>query len=172
MLLYRVPFDTPPDWAKERRAVYWLNAALLAVVCALGLTVGFVPVLLVQLPVMVVASIIGVWLFSVQHRFEDSRWARQEQWSFRGASLEGSSYLELPRILQWFTGNIGFHHIHHLAPLIPNYRLERCYRNVDGLKEKSPLTLGRAFSAIRLALWDEDRQHLVRFKDLPAKAAR
>jgi len=172
MILYRVPFDTPPDWAKERRAVYWLNAAIAAVIVVLGLSIGFVPVLLVQVPVMVVASIIGVWLFAVQHRFEDSHWARQEQWSFSGASLEGSSFLKLPRILQWFTGNIGFHHIHHLAPRIPNYRLERCYRNVDALKENSPLTFGRAFSALRLALWDEDRQRLVRFKDVPANAAR
>ncbi len=172
MVLYRIPFDTPADWAKERRAVYWLNAAIAAVIVALGLSVGFIPVLLVQLPVMVVASIIGVGLFAVQHRFEDSHWARQEQWSFSGASLEGSSFLKLPKILQWFTGNIGFHHIHHLAPRIPNYRLERCYRNVEAFKENSPLTFGRAFSALRLALWDEDRQRLVRFKDVPANAAR
>jgi len=151
VILYRVPFDTPAKWARERRAVYWLNAALVAIVCGLGLAVGFVPVLLVQLPVMVVASIIGVWLFAVQHRFEDSRWARQDQWSFSGAALEGSSVLKLPRLLQWFTGNIGFHNVHHLAPRIPNYRLERCYRDL---------------SAIRLALWDEERQRLVRFKDV------
>jgi len=166
MILYRVPFDTPANWAKERHAVYWLNAALVAIICALGISVGFGPVLLVQLPVMVVASIIGVWLFAVQHRFEDSRWARQQQWSFNGASLEGSSFLKLPKILQWFTGNIGFHHIHHLAPRIPNYRLEPCYRNVAALKDDSPLTLRSALSAIRLALWDEDRQRLVRFKDV------
>ena len=172
MILYRVPFDTPSDWAKERRAVHWLNAAIVALICALGISLGFVPVLLVQVPVMAVASIIGVWLFAVQHRFEDSHWARQEQWSFNGASLEGSSFLKLPRILQWFTGNIGFHHIHHLAPRIPNYRLERCYRNVDALKQNSPLTFGCAFSALRLALWDENRQRLVRFKDLAANAVR
>jgi len=166
VILYRVPFDTPAKWARERRAVYLLNAALVAIVCGLGLAVGFVPVLLVQLPVMVVASIIGVWLFAVQHRFEDSRWARQDQWSFSGAALEGSSVLKLPRLLQWFTGNIGFHNVHHLAPRIPNYRLERCYRDVDALQQDSPLTLRSALSAIRLALWDEERQRLVRFKDV------
>jgi len=166
VILYRVPFDTPAKWAQERRAVYWLNAALVAIVCGLGLAVGFVPVLLVQLPVMVVASIIGVWLFAVQHRFEDSRWARQSEWSFSSASLDGSSVLKLPRVLQWFTGNIGFHNIHHLAPRIPNYRLERCYRDVDALQQDSPLTLRSAMSAIWLALWDEDRQRLVRFKDV------
>jgi len=166
IILYRVPFDTPAKWAKERRAVYWLNAAVVALVCALGLAVGFAPVLMVQLPVMVVASIIGVWLFAVQHRFEDSRWARQQQWSFSGASLEGSSVLKLPKVLQWFTGNIGFHNVHHLAPRIPNYRLERCYQEVDVLRQETPLTLRSAMSAIRLALWDEERQRLVRFKDV------
>jgi len=166
MILYRLPFDTPANWAKERRAVHWLNGALVALICALGMTVGFIPVVLVQLPVMVVASIIGVWLFAVQHRFEDSRWARQQQWTYRDASLEGSSFLKLPKILQWFTGNIGFHHVHHLAPRIPNYRLERCHHNVDALKANAPLTLRPALAAVRLALWDEDRQRLVRFKDV------
>ena len=166
LILYRVPFDTPANWAKELRSVYGLNAALVAVVCALGLTVGFMPVLLVQLPVMVVASIIGVWLFAVQHRFEDSHWARQRQWNFGSAALDGSSFLKLPRILQWLTGNIGFHNVHHLAPRIPNYRLERCYRQVDVLQQNAPLTFGSAMSAIRLALWDEERQRLIRFRDV------
>ena len=172
VLLYRVPFDTPAKWVRERRAVYWLNAALIAVVCGLGLAVGFGAVLLVQLPVMIVASIIGVWLFAVQHRFEDSHWARQERWSFSGASLQGSSFLKLPRILQWFTGNIGFHNVHHLAPRIPNYRLERCYRDVGALQQDAPLTMRSAMSAIRLALWDEEKQRLVRFKDVTQKSGR
>ncbi len=171
LILYRIPFDTPANWPKERRAVYWLNGALVAVIVALGMTVGFVPVVLVQLPVMLVSSIIGVWLFAVQHRFDDSRWTRQPQWSFIGASLEGSSFLKLPKILQWFTGNIGFHNVHHFAPRVPNYRLERCYQSVHGLQEKSPLTLRSAFAAIRLALWDEGRQRLVRFKDVSPAAA-
>lgn len=170
LFLYRVPFDTPSDWGKERRAVYWLNGALLGAICALGFAVGFVPVLLVQLPVMLVTSIIGVWLFAVQHRFDESQWARQRQWTFTAAALEGSSLLKLPRILQWFTGNIGFHNVHHFAPHVPNYRLEQCYRAVAGLQEKTPLTLRSAFAAIRLALWDEDRARLVRFKDVSAGA--
>ena len=165
LVIYRVPFDTPADWARERRAVYWLNVALAAVIVALGLALGFLPVLLVQIPVVLVTSIIGVWLFAIQHRFEDSRWTRQAQWSFAGAALEGSSFLKLPKILQWFTGNIGYHNVHHFAPRIPNYRLERCYREVDGLRETAPLSLRSAWRAIGLALWDEDRQCLVRFRD-------
>jgi omega-6 fatty acid desaturase (delta-12 desaturase) len=171
LVLYRVPFDTPTEWARERRAVYCLNIALAAVICFLGVTVGFVPVLLVQLPVVLVTSIIGVWLFAIQHRFEDSRWARQAQWSFASAALEGSSFLKLPRILQWFTGNIGYHNVHHFAPRVPNYRLEHCYRSVGGLREEAPLTLRSAFAAIGLALWDEDQQRLVRFKDVPRIAS-
>ena len=166
LFLYRFPFDTPREWGKERRAVYWLNGALVAAIGALGFQVGFVPVLLVQLPVIMVTTIIGGWLFAVQHRFDASRWLRQTQWTFAGASLEGSSYLQLPKILQWFTGNIGFHHVHHFAPRVPNYRLERCYRSIGGLQEKSPLKLRAALAAIGLTLWDEDRQCLVRFKDV------
>jgi len=171
LILYRVPFDTPKNWGHERRAVYAHNAAIMVLVCALGLTVGFVPVLLVQLPVILVTSIVGVWLFAVQHRFDDSRWARQEEWSFTSAALDGSSYLKLPKILQWCTGNIGFHHVHHLAPRIPNYRLERCYREVAALRNSTKLSLRSALNSIRLALWDEDRQCFVRFRDVSRKIA-
>ena len=120
LLLYRVPFDAPSTWHRERRAVYLTNLALLAVILGLGCTVGFWSVVIVQVPIIAIAATIGVWLFSVQHRFESALWARQQTWHPVSASLEGSSYLELPRILQWFTGNIGFHHIHHLNPRIPN----------------------------------------------------
>ena len=163
LVLYRVPFDTPKAWSGERRAVYAHNAAILAAVCALGLVVGFVPLLLVQLPVILVTSIIGVWLFAVQHRFDDSHWARQSQWSFTSAALAGSSYLKLPKVLQWFTGNIGFHHIHHLAPRIPNYRLEECH-NADAALQAAPvLTLRTALRAPSYALWDEERERMVPF---------
>jgi acyl-lipid omega-6 desaturase (Delta-12 desaturase) len=166
LLLYRVPFDTPADWPRERRAVYWLDAALVAIVGGLGLALGFLPVLMVQLPVILVTSVIGVWLFAVQHKFEDSLWARQAQWSFSDAALEGSSFLKLPKVLQWFSGNIGYHNVHHFAPRVPNYRLERCYREIEGLREEMPLTLGAAWKAIGLTLWDEERQCLVRFRDV------
>lgn len=165
LILYRVPFDTPRNWGKERRAVYWLDGVLVGVVCALGVAVGFGPVLMVQLPVILVTSVIGVWLFAIQHRFEDSLWARQRQWTFTNAAMEGTSFLKLPKILQWFTGNIGFHNVHHLAPRVPNYHLERCYKAIAGLREMKPLTICTAFGALRLVLWDEERERLVRFKD-------
>jgi omega-6 fatty acid desaturase (delta-12 desaturase) len=164
LVLYRVPFDTPEGWHHERRAVYLTNAALLLLICGLGLMVGFYAVLLVQLPIIIITSIIGVWLFAVQHRFEQSLWTRQPTWRFHDAALEGSSYLKLPKVLQWFTGNIGFHNVHHLAPRIPNYRLEHSYRTHSAL-QGSVLTLRDGFSSIWLALWDEDRNRLVRFRD-------
>jgi len=170
LFLYRVPFDTPKNWSRERLAVYCTNVALAILICALGLVVGFHAVLLVQLPVMVVTSIIGVWLFAVQHRFDDSLWARQSDWRFKKAALEGSSYLKLPKLLQWFTGNIGFHNVHHLAPRIPNYRLEACYRQNPELHENA-LTIAEAFRSIRLALWDEDKKRLVGFSDVSVAAA-
>ena len=172
LVLYRVPFDTPKHWRRERRAVYWTDLALVAVIGTLGLTVGFHAVLLVQLPVMIVTSIIGVALFAVQHRFEESLWTRQPEWSFADASLEGSSYLKLPKLLQWFTGNIGFHNVHHLAPRIPNYRLESCFRANRAFQEKPYVGLRGAIRSIRLALWDEDRNQLVSFKELAPATTR
>ncbi len=168
LLLYRVPFDTPKSWAAERRSVWATNLAIAAIVVALGLMLGFRAVLLVQLPIVIVTTIVGVWLFSVQHRYDDAHWLRKEGWSFQAASLEGSSYLKLPRWLQWATGNIGFHHIHHLAPRVPNYRLEACYRSAPILAAQTPLTLARAFHASRLTLWDEAAQKLIRFRDARA----
>ena len=136
LLVYRVPFDTPRIWRKERRSVYLTNFGIAIVLATLMLLIGWLPVLLVQLPALVLASIVGVWLFSVQHRFEDSLWARQTDWTPAGAALRGSSWLRLPLILQWFTGNIGFHHVHHLLPRVPNYLPSRgtgIRRQCDGV---------------------------------------
>ncbi len=166
MVLYRLPFDTPPGWQAERRQVLLTNAALVIAFGALGLLLGFRAVLLVQLPVSIIASICGVWLFSLQHRFEGTLWARQDAWSQSDAALHGSSYLHLPRVLQWFSGNIGFHHIHHLNPRVPNYRLQRCFDSVAGVRAVPRLTLRTGLLAFRYCLWDEARGRMVRFKDL------
>jgi acyl-lipid omega-6 desaturase (Delta-12 desaturase) len=107
--------------------VHLTNLALAAVFATQVLTFGIGPMVLVQLPVIAIAGIVGVWIFSVQHRFENALWARQDSWDPTAAALHGSSYLHLPRVLQWFTGNIGFHHLHHLVPRIPNYRLQACH---------------------------------------------
>ena len=168
LLLYRVPFDTPKEWTRERRSVWGTNLSILLAVVALGLTQGFAAVAMVQLPIIAVTTIGGVWLFSVQHRFENARWLRQGEWNFQDAAMNGTSYLKLPRILQWLTGNIGFHHIHHLSPRVPNYRLEDCHKASAVLRGEPPLTLARAFGGGNLTLWDEANKKLVRFRDAEA----
>jgi omega-6 fatty acid desaturase (delta-12 desaturase) len=166
MLLYRVPFDTPRNWARERWSVHLTNAALTFLFGTLVLLLGWREVLLVHLTIMVVASILGVWLFSLQHRFETSRWLNHGDWSFVEAALEGSSYFRLPKALHWLTGNIGFHHVHHLNPGVPNYRLSACHEAVEALRPVRSLSLWGGLRAPRLTLWDEQRGRLVRFADV------
>jgi omega-6 fatty acid desaturase (delta-12 desaturase) len=165
LLLYRVPFDTPKSWTRERRSVWFTNAAILTCILMLGFWLGFGAVAMVQLPIVVVTTVVGFWLFSVQHRFEDGAWLRQPNWSFDAAAMKGSSHLALPRILHWATGNIGYHHIHHLSPRIPNYRLAACHRSNAILQPETSLSLGRALGAGNLTLWDEAKGKLVRFRD-------
>ncbi len=166
ILLYRVPFDTPRGWARERRSVYLTNAALAAMFGALASLLGWQHVLMVHLPIMVVASIVGVWLFTLQHRFETAQWTSEKQWSFIDAALAGSSWLRLPRVLHWLTGNIGFHHIHHLNPRVPNYRLGAAHAAVQQVRRVRGLDLMDGLRAPWLTLWDEVSGRLVRFSDV------
>jgi len=161
LILYRVPFDMPSEWRRERLAVHATNVALAGLVVGVGFAVGFGHFAMVQLPVIVLASMLGVWLFSVQHRSERTVWARQGEWTFQTASLEGSTYLRLTPVLQWFTGNIGLHHIHHLNPRIPNYRLQQCYDNVADLRATPAMNLVAAFKAMFCVLWDERHHRMV-----------
>jgi omega-6 fatty acid desaturase (delta-12 desaturase) len=153
---------------RERRGVYWTNGALLAIVTLMSLTIGIKAYLLIQLPVMVLAATAGVWLFYVQHQFEDVQWKRRDEWDYAEAALRGSSYYELPRILQWFSGNIGFHHIHHLSPAIPNYNLEKCHRQNPMFQRVKSVTLWSSMKSLSFRLWDERRQKLVGFGRLRA----
>ncbi len=171
LLLYRFPFDAPRSWRREKIAVYLTDLALLAIIVGLGLAVGFDRVLIVQLPVMVCAAIIGVWLFSVQHRFENTSWLRADEWTAEQAALRGSSYLRLPNILRWFTGNIGFHHIHHLNPRIPNYRLAACQKANPDLHDTPTLSFTDALRAWRYSLWDEEQHRMVSFASAHGRAA-
>jgi omega-6 fatty acid desaturase (delta-12 desaturase) len=170
MLIYRVPFDTPPSWRRERNSVLLTNAALALLFVPLALWRGAGTVALVQVPIMAIAAIIGVWLFSVQHRFENALWAREATWQAGDAALRGSSHLRLPRILQWLSGNIGFHHIHHMMPRIPNYRLEACHTACgDMLAATTSLSVVQALGAPSYALWDEAAERMVRFRDVEGK---
>jgi omega-6 fatty acid desaturase (delta-12 desaturase) len=150
---------------RERRSVWWMNLAVLVLVAGMSAIFGFVPYLLVQLTAMAVAGSAGVWLFYVQHQFEDAYWERND-WDFTAAALRGSSFYKLPRILQWFSGNIGFHHVHHLSPRIPNYNLERCHRSDPMFAEVQPVTFWSSFKLATLRLWDERAKKLVGFRRL------
>jgi omega-6 fatty acid desaturase (delta-12 desaturase) len=165
LLLYRVPFDTPRQWRRERLSVHFTNAALIALFGTLTLLLGWQQVLTVHVSLMVVASIIGVWLFSVQHRFDTARWMRGGDWDPMIASMEASSWLQLPRALHWLTGNIGFHHVHHLNSRVPSYRLAAAHDAVQPIWPVEPLGLLRGLRAPRLTLWDEASGRLVRFRE-------
>jgi len=158
-------FPTAKASRRERLSVWWMNLALLGMVVGMSLVFGFVPYLLVQLTAMAVAGSAGVWLFYVQHQFEDAYWERDD-WDFTAAALKGSSFYRLPRILQWFSGNIGFHHIHHLSPRIPNYHLEACHRSDPMFAGVRPVTLFSSVKLSTLRLWDEHAKQLIGFRRL------
>ncbi len=164
LVLFRFPYDLPAGWRRERNGVYLTNLALLGLYGGAGLVLGFGQVALVHLPSVALAAIIGAWLFTVQHRSDAVMWERESDWSALKASLEGTNYLRLPRLLQWFTGNIGLHHIHHLNPRIPNYRLQACHDSVDTAGDVPAMTLRAAFGAMFYVLWDERRRRMVTFR--------
>ncbi len=143
--------------------MYLTNLALLAAFLTLGFTLGFGAVAIVQVSVTVVAAMVGVWLFSIQHRFEQAIWSRQAAWHPVSAALGGTSYLELPRLLQWFTGNIGFHHVHHLNSRIPNYRLEACHAENPAFQSAYVMKPWLSLQAWRAPLWDERSSRMVPF---------
>jgi omega-6 fatty acid desaturase (delta-12 desaturase) len=154
-----------PAWARKRfwRQIIATDIALVAVIGALVVLFGWEAVLVVQLPGAMLAGAAGVWLFYVQHQFEDVYWERHDDWSFQDSALRGSSYLKLPKILQFFTGNIGLHHIHHLHPRIPNYNLQRAHDENPVFHDVPTLSLWGGIRALRLKLYDEQRGRLVTF---------
>jgi len=146
---------------RERQSVRLMNVAILGVVALLSWVFGVAPYLMIQLTVTMVAGAAGVWLFYVQHQFEDAYWERGDNWDYTAAALRGSSFYELPRILQWFSGNIGFHHIHHLSPRVPNYNLQKCHESDPLFQQVKPITLGSSMKSLAFRLWDERAKKLV-----------
>ena len=160
---HRLPTIMPRDWTRERRSVLWTDVALAAFIVIMGLLIGFGHFLLIYLPLMTLSASVGVWLFYVQHQFEPTYWEHDERWAYTDAALVGSSYYRLPPLLQWATGNIGLHHVHHLNPRIPNYRLHEALRSVPELQRVTTLTLWQSLRCVRLTLWDERARKLVCF---------
>jgi omega-6 fatty acid desaturase (delta-12 desaturase) len=134
----------------------------------MSLTIGLKAYLMIQLPIVIFSSAAGVWLFYVQHQFEGMQWDRREDWDYTEAALRGSSFYKLPGVLQWFTGNIGFHHIHHLSPSIPNYHLEKCHNENPLFHEAAEITLWSSMKSFSFRLWDEKKRSLIGYRRLKA----
>src|SRR5690349_1037058 len=160
---HRLPTIVLREWTRERRSILWTNVGLAGLIVLMGTLVGFREFALVQLPVTLLSTSLGVWLFYVQHQFEPTYWEHDERWAYDAAALQGSSYYRLPKVLQWATGSIGLHHIHHLLPRIPNYRLQRVLDDHPELRRVPTLSLLESFRCVQLTLWDERRRRLVPF---------
>lgn len=164
LILQRLPAGEKAP--RERVSVWATNLALLGVAAAMSFAIGLEAYLLIQIPVMILAGMAGVWMFYVQHQFEDTYWERHEKWNFATAAMQGASFYKLPRILQWFSGNIGFHHIHHLSPKVPNYKLQACFDANPIFQQVKPVTVWASLKSLRLHLWDEENRRLVGFGQL------
>lgn len=152
---------------KEKLNIYFTNAALLILFTGMSLVIGFGTFVILQLSILYIAAISGLWLFYLQHQYEDVAWFRNKEWNYRTVALEGSSFVKFPKLLQWFSGNIGFHHIHHLNARIPNYYLNTCYLENSVFKEVKPVTFIRSIKSLKLRLWDEQIQKMVSFNGRP-----
>lgn len=173
--LFVIEYRIPPKNANEkaRQSVHQTNLFLLLVVLIMTWTIGLKAFLMIQMPIFFLTSSFGAWLFYVQHQFEDVYWARKKEWNYVEGAMAGSSYYQLPRVLQWFTGNIGFHHIHHLSAKIPNYYLERCHRENEVFQNAPKLTFWSSLRCLSFRLLDEEAGQLVSFRKirhLPRKA--
>lgn len=159
----RYRFWMSGDNVRGRWSTIRTNLAIAAILVAAHFTIGIKAYLMIQLPILLIAFASGVWLFYIQHQFENTYWEHNENWSYVRQALEGSSYYKLPRVLQWFTGNIGFHHIHHLSPRIPNYHLQACHESHAMFRDVPHITLWSSLKSMKYRLWDEERKKLVGF---------
>jgi omega-6 fatty acid desaturase (delta-12 desaturase) len=150
--------------------VWVTNVSIAAAFVAFSMWLGVGAVMLVYLPTMYLAAVAGVWLFYVQHQFEDAYWKDHGEWDYATAAIRGSSYFKLPALLRWMTGSIGLHHVHHLGPRVPNYRLKRCHDENALFHGVTVLTIAESARTLRLSLWDEDAERLIGFSDLPPSA--
>ena len=151
-------------------SVWSTNIAIAAIVVGFSLWIGFVPFMSIYFPAIYIAAAAGIMLFYVQHQFEDTYWHQHANWDYATAAIKGSSYFKMNPVLQWFTGNIGLHHVHHLGPRIPNYNLQRCHDENEMFHDVTVLTVASAIKTMRLKVWDEDAKRLVPIRELEARA--
>lgn len=151
---------------RERINTYVINVSVVLIYGLLIWAIGWQAFMIIQLPILFIAGGLGIWLFYVQHQFEDSYFENEDEWDFVKAAVDGSSYYKLPKIFQWLTGSIGFHHVHHLSPRVPNYNLEKAHEETPPLKKATTITLLSSLQAIRFRLYDEDRKTFVSFSEV------
>lgn len=161
--LVKYRFNRKKAKKKERFNTYLTNIGIVGFAALLCWIVGWEAFLLVQGPIFLISGTAGVWLFYVQHNFERTYYEKNDKWNHLDASLQGSSFYKLPRVLQWFTGNIGFHHIHHLSPRVPNYNLNRAHDENKLFQQVAPITLLSSVKSLKFRIWDEHRKKLVGF---------
>lgn len=156
---------------KERVNTYIVNASIVGLIIFFGMTLGWTEFLIVQGTIFMISGAAGIWLFYVQHTFEDSYFEEDEHWEYVRAAVEGSSFYKLPKLLQWMTGNIGYHHVHHLSPRIPNYKLEEAHKNTPPLQNVPTVTLATSIESIKYHLWDENQKKFVGFREIKDQIA-
>jgi omega-6 fatty acid desaturase (delta-12 desaturase) len=161
LLQYR--FNVKGAKRKERINTYVTNVSIAGLYTLLIWAIGWQAFVMIQGPILFVSGLMGIWLFYVQHQFEDSYFEKEDEWSYVKAAVDGSSYYKLPKLLQWITGNIGFHHVHHLSPKVPNYNLAKAHDAVPPLQKATTVTVGRSFKALGFRLWDEHNKRFIGF---------
>lgn len=166
VFLIQYRFNRKGAKRKERIGNYVTNVLIVGFYALIVWAIGWQAVVLIQGPIFLLSGSFGIWLFYVQHQFEDTYFEHDEEWSYVKAAVEGSSYYKLPAVLQWLTGNIGFHHVHHLSPKVPNYKLEEVHEAVVPLQKATTITIRHSLKALSYRLWDEHSKTFVGFKDV------
>jgi acyl-lipid omega-6 desaturase (Delta-12 desaturase) len=168
ILVFTIQHRFPKKYlsVKEKLFVHLSTLVIAAAIILLSSLIGWRTYLLVQLPILYIATVHGVWLFYVQHQFPDVLWTKTENWDYLNTALRGSSMFKLPAILNWFTGSIGYHHIHHLSPMIPNYNLKKCHNENQLFREVKPITFFSAFRTLLLRLYDEKRGRMIKYSEI------
>ncbi|MBU9713946.1 fatty acid desaturase [Evansella tamaricis] len=166
VFLIQYRFNVKGAKRKERLNTHITNLGIIALYTSLSLLIGWQAFLLIQGPILIISGMLGIWLFYVQHQFEDTYFEHDEEWSYVQAAVDGSSYYKLPKVLQWITGNIGFHHVHHLSPRVPNYNLEKAHNATPPLQKATTVTVKTSFKSLNYRLWDEEKRIFISFKDL------
>lgn len=166
LFLYSNRFNRKAAKKKERRNTYLINVLLVLLYALIAFTLGWQALVFVQLPIVYIAGVLGIWLFYVQHQFEDSYFENESEWDYVKAAVDGSSYYKLPKWLEWMTGSIGYHHVHHLAPKVPNYHLEQAHRETPPLQKATTITLKTSLESIKFRLYDEDQKTFISFREM------